>query len=171
MTRGKVIFVIGVSGCGKSTVGQALATTHGGVFLEGDDYHPPENVAAMAAGQPLTDELRWGWLQRLATAAAAEAGAGRLTLVACSGLKVSYRDLLRDIAGPCTFLFLDGDRDTIFRRMEKRKNHYMPVSLLDSQFATLERPGPGETDVTTLSILVPEAEVIRRADAIVFSSK
>lgn len=157
--RGRVVFVIGVAGCGKSTVAQALAAKIGGAFLEGDEYHPPENVAAMAAGQALTDDMRWGWLEDLATAAATRADAGQDVLVACSGLKRSYRDVLRRIAGPCRMVFLQGDKALILARMKLRQDHYMPTSLLDSQFAALEPAQSGETDVISVSI-APEPEAV-----------
>ena len=163
MSRGKVIFVIGVSGCGKSTVAQGLADRIGATFLEGDTYHPPENVERMRAGIPLTDEMRWGWLTALGRAAGAKAEDGRDVLVACSGLKRAYRDLLRETAGPCRMLFLDGDRDLIEARLLARLDHYMPASLLDSQLAVLERPGPGEPDVQHLSISPGPAELIDAA--------
>jgi gluconokinase len=162
--RGRVIFVIGVAGCGKSTVAGALAEKVGGVFLEGDEYHSPQNVATMAAGHALTDDMRWGWLGDLAAAADAAANTGGDVLVACSGLKRAYRDVLRHGSGPCRFIFLDGDKATILARMALRTDHYMPTSLLDSQFETLEPPQSDETDVETISILHAPDAVIATAE-------
>ncbi|MEE9389045.1 MAG: gluconokinase [Paracoccaceae bacterium] len=149
---GKIVFIIGVAGCGKSTVARALALKHGGVFLEGDEYQPPENVAAMAAGIALTDEMRWGWMQDLSAAAKQHSDAGSDVLVACSGLKRIYRDFLRGNVGVCRFVYLDGSYELIRERMARRKGHYMPLSLLESQFETLEPPTPAETDVSRLGI-------------------
>ncbi|MGR3662842.1 MAG: gluconokinase [Paracoccaceae bacterium] len=150
--RGKVVFIIGVAGSGKSTVAQALADKVGGVFLEGDEFHSPENVATMAAGQALTDEMRWGWLKDLAAAADKAALLGRDVLVSCSGLKRAYRDVLREGAAPCQMVFLDGDKETILARMALREGHYMPVSLLDSQFDALEVPDRGEDNVVKIDV-------------------
>lgn len=150
--RGRVIFVIGVSGCGKTTIAGGLAERLGATFLEGDSFHPPSNVEWMRSGQPLTDEMRWGWLEALGQATRAEAEAGRDVVTACSGLKKSYRDLLRKVAGPCRILFLVGAPELIRARMLKRTDHYMPATLLDSQFATLEPPGADEPDVARLEI-------------------
>lgn len=169
--RGRVIFVIGVAGCGKSTVAQALADKIAGVFLEGDDYHSPENVAAMAAGHALTDDMRWGWLEDLAAAADAEAISGRDVLIACSGLKRAYRDVLRKGAGPCLIIYLAGDQATILARMSLRVDHYMPTSLLDSQFEILEPPQDDETDMITVSIMHSPDVVIATAERAAFSDK
>lgn len=169
--RGRVIFVIGVAGCGKSTVAQALADKVGGVFLEGDAFHSPENVATMAAGRALTDDMRWGWLADLAAAADDAANNGQDILVACSGLKRAYRDVLRKGAGPCRMIYLEGDKATILARMALRKDHYMPTSLLDSQFDTLEPPQAGEDDLNTVSILHEPDVVIATAARVVFADK
>ena len=149
---GLILFVIGVSGCGKSTVGQAVAKGLGATFLEGDAYHPPKNIAAMSAGQPLNDDMRWGWLRSLASAARNHAENGEDVVAACSGLKHSYRDLLRSTSGPCKMIFLDGEKQMIFQRLNARTGHYMPPSLLDSQFSNLQRPTGSETDVETVKI-------------------
>ncbi len=168
MIRGRVVYVIGVSGCGKSTVAEALAQRIGGVFLEGDEFQPPENVAAMSAGIPLTDQMRWGWMADLTAAAVIAAKEGQDVVVACSGLKRSYRDYLREKTGTCRMLFLNGTDETIRTRMAARKNHYMPSSLLDSQFAALEAPAPDEKDVGHLDIEEPAIAVIARAAAMAF---
>ncbi len=138
--------VMGVSGCGKTTVGAAFAATIGGQFVDGDDLHPPENVAKMASGQPLTDADRWPWLDLVA---------GALTgnvVIGCSALKRAYRDRIRggaeDGAGPVRFLHLAGSQHVIAARMAARPGHFMPLGLLDSQFATLEPLGVDEDGVT-----------------------
>lgn len=167
--RGRVVFVIGVSGCGKSSVGRALAERHGARFLEGDAFHPPENVATMRAGQPLSDAMRWGWLGDLAQAADTAAEAGEDVVVACSGLRQAYRDLLRQRAGPCRMVFLQGDKALIRARMAARQDHYMPPALMDSQFATLEPPAPAEIDIVAVSVDGPLGAVIDAAEAALVS--
>ena len=139
-----VVIVMGPSGSGKSTLGRAVAEAAGLPFLEGDDFHPPRNRALMAAGVALTDEDRWPWLDALGAAArAAEASGG--AVMACSALRRVYRDRLRAAIGhPVLFVLLDADRALLERRMAGRAGHYMPLSLLDSQIATLEPPGPDE---------------------------
>ena len=162
--RGRVIYVIGVSGCGKSTVAEALAHGIDATFLEGDAFHSAENVAWMRAGHPLSDDMRWGWLRDLGQAARDHAEAGRDVLAACSALKRAYRDHLRQTTGPCRMLFLDGDRSLIHSRMLARVDHYMPATLLDSQFATLERPEADESDVVRLEISLPPKALIEAAE-------
>lgn len=139
-----IYVVMGVSGCGKSTVGEALATHLGVDFIEGDRVHPPENVARMAAGIPLTDADRQGWLEALASHIADARRAERGLVVSCSALKRRYRDILRSAASDVRFVFLKGERDLLAARMAERPGHYMPVSLLDSQFAALEEPAADE---------------------------
>lgn len=143
------IVVMGVSGCGKSSAGRALAERLGARFVEGDSLHPSANVAKMRAGIPLEDEDRQPWLELVGrTLAAASEAEG--VIVACSALKKSYRDLLRRLAGPeLRFIHLKGDRAVLAARMANRPGHYMPVSLLDSQLATLEATD-GEKDVLML---------------------
>lgn len=158
-----IIFVTGVSGCGKSTVAAALAEEYGYPYLEGDEYHPPENVAAMAAGHPLTDEMRWPWLRRLAQEARRQADEAGGAVVSCSGLKRAYRDLLRDVAGGGRMLLLYGDRELLFERMAARKDHYMPPALLDSQLATLELPDDDEPNVKKILVDKPASAVIAEA--------
>ena len=131
--------VMGVSGVGKSTVGQMIADIYGGVFLDGDDYHPPSNVAWMAQGKPLTDEMRWPWLTRLADEVNAERAHG-MTVFACSALRKSYRDHLRAAIPDLRIVYLEAQEDVIAKRVAQRSDHFMPVSLLHSQFATLEPP-------------------------------
>ena len=130
--------VMGVSGCGKSSIGAAIAAAIGARFVDGDDLHPPANIAKMSRGEPLTDADRAPWLAKVAQ----ELAQGD-TVVACSALKRKYRDQIRAQAD-AVFLFLRGERDTLLARMALRPDHFMPVSLLDSQLATLEPPSAEE---------------------------
>lgn len=132
---------MGVSGCGKTSVGLALSARLGVSYVDGDDLHPAANVARMAAGIALTDDDRRPWLDRVAGVLAAKAP----VIVGCSALKRAYRDRLRAGAGGAVrFIHLTGPRDVIAARMAARTGHYMPPALLDSQFAALEEPGPDE---------------------------
>ncbi len=143
---GGLFVVMGVSGCGKSSVGRAVAAELGATFIDGDDLHPAANIARMRRGEPLRDADRWPWLQAVGETLAA---ADRPTIIACSALKRQYRDHIRRAArSDVTFLHLAGTHGVIAARMTNRNAHFMPVSLLDSQFATLEPPGPGETAVS-----------------------
>jgi gluconokinase len=147
--------IMGVSGCGKSSVGAAVAARLGLVYRDGDDLHPAANVARMRAGLALRDEDRWPWLDRVAQVLASEAP----VVVGCSALKRAYRDRLRAGAGgPVTFVHLAGSREVIAARMAMRQGHYMPLSLLDSQFAALEPPGPEEA--LTVSIDQPLGTIV-----------
>lgn len=134
-----IIVLMGVSGCGKSTIGAALAAALNWPFLDADDFHSPENVAKMAAGIPLTDDDRWPWLDRTAANVRRTTGDRGNAVLACSALKQAYRDRLRP-AGDLRFVHLSGDRATILARLAARHHRYMPATLLDSQFATLEIP-------------------------------
>lgn len=135
------IVIMGVSGCGKSTVGAALGAALGIPYRDGDDLHPVANVEKMRAGVPLTDADRWPWLDRVADVLRDDAP----VIVGCSALRRVYRDRIRAGAGgPVRFVHLVGSRDVIAARMAARTGHYMPPTLLDSQFATLEPPGPDE---------------------------
>lgn len=154
------VVVMGVSGCGKSSVGEALGRLLDVPYFDGDDLHPAENVAKMAAGMPLTDDDRWPWLDRVAAALAERAS----VIVGCSALKRAYRDRIRAGAGgPVRFVHLAGSRAVIEDRMAGRTGHFMPAALLDSQFATLEPPGPDEA--LTLDVAAPvEALAAEAAD-------
>jgi gluconokinase len=143
MHRGLYV-VMGVAGSGKSTVGAALARALGVEFVEGDDYHPPENVQRMTAGIPLTDEDRAGWLRALAARLREARKAGTGLVITCSALKRSYRDVLRAGTPDVRFVFLRGSRALIAERLAGRRGHFMPASLLDSQFAALEEPATNE---------------------------
>ncbi|BCM20563.1 gluconokinase [Mesorhizobium sp. J8] len=142
------IVVMGVAGCGKTAVGEALAEALGADFIEGDRLHPPENVARMARGEPLTDALRAGWLDAIGERIAATVADGRKAVAACSALKRSYRERLSRFCPDTVFLYLKIDRETAWRRVANRKGHFMPASLVDSQFATLEEPAADERAVT-----------------------
>jgi len=133
------VVVMGVSGCGKSTVGAELARTLGWRFLDADDFHPPANVDKMARGIALTDGDRWPWLERLRDELRSAREAGENVVLACSALKASYRARLAE-AGEVRFVLLDGPAEVIAERMAGRRHRYMPASLLASQLATLERP-------------------------------
>jgi gluconokinase len=134
-----IVVVMGVSGSGKTVVGQALASDLGWPFFDADDFHPKENVAKMAAGTPLTDADRWPWLDRLAAEMKAIEERGANAVLACSALRQAYRDRISR-AGNVRYVHLAGDHDTIAARLAARKHHYMPPTLLASQLATLEAP-------------------------------
>jgi gluconokinase len=155
------IVVMGVSGCGKSTVGAVLAARLGLPFIEGDALHAPASVAKMAAGAPLEDADRWPWLDRIGAALAARPGGG---VASCSALRRAYRDRLRAAVPGVVFLHLVGDRATIATRQMARPGHFMPPALIDSQFATLEPP-EAEPDVLTLPVTLPVDEITTRAAA------
>jgi carbohydrate kinase (thermoresistant glucokinase family) len=129
---------MGVSGCGKSEIGRQLAARLAVPCAEGDDYHSVANVAKMAAGSPLTDADRHDWLLTLQAEIQAAVTAGASLVLSCSSLKRRYRDLFRAADPAIVFVHLDGPRDLIAARMQARANHYIPMTLLDSQFAALE---------------------------------
>lgn len=142
------VVVMGVSGSGKTTVAQGLASRAGLAFAEADEFHTAANVEKMRAGTPLTDEDRWPWLEALAAWMGGQAAGGRSTVIACSALRRAYRDVLR--SGPphhVDFVHLDGPAEIIRQRLGAREGHYMPASLLDSQIATLEPLEPDESGI------------------------
>lgn len=151
------VVVMGVSGCGKSTVGRLIAQALKRPYLEGDAFHPPENVARMAAGTPLTDADRQGWLQTLAGELAAARRSGTGAVLACSALKRRYRDVLRGGMPDLAFVHLHGSRELLEARMAQRSGHYMPASLLQSQLAALEPPQADERAITLDIAGAPEA--------------
>ncbi len=156
------IVVMGVSGSGKSSVGEMMGKRLGLPFRDADEFHPKANIEKMSAGIPLTDEDRWPWLDAIG-AALRDAHGG--LVVACSALRRVYRDRLTKAAGkPVIFVWLDGSKELIGARMEHRKHHFMPTSLLDSQFATLEEPQPDELAVR-VSIEPPVKKVVDAAIA------
>ncbi|MEB8433551.1 gluconokinase [Cocleimonas sp. KMM 6892] len=152
-----VIVVMGVSGCGKSTIGKALSTQLGLPFLEGDDFHPPENIEKMSNAIGLNDDDRWPWLDALGAAIHKKCNVEKDkkkvvrkgVIVSCSALKHSYRQRLLNASGEqILFVYLDGSRDTLLLRIQSRTEHYMPASLLDSQLETLEKPTNDELAIT-----------------------
>ncbi|TSB21320.1 gluconokinase [Streptomyces sp. NBC_01525] len=164
MSTPHVIVVMGVAGTGKTTIGPLVAEALGVPYAEGDDFHPPANIAKMSAGTPLDDADRGPWLD--AIGAWAHERAGRGGVVSCSALKRGYRDRLRAAAPEVVFLHLTGDRALIERRMAERKGHFMPTALLDSQFATLEPLGADERGVAVDVSGTPEEIAARAADAL-----
>jgi gluconokinase len=142
---------MGVSGAGKTTVGRRLAEAVRGQFIDGDDLHADEARAKMSQGQPLTDDDRWPWLDRIAAALGDGVSRGMTTVVASSALRRAYRDRLRKRVGArLRFVYLKADRELMRARVAGRRGHYMPASLVDSQFATLEPPD-GESDVVAMA--------------------
>jgi len=137
--------MMGVSGSGKTLIGSMLAHALGVEFVEGDDLHPPNNVQRMAAGIPLTDDDRRGWLIAIAARLRDAKGASIGLVVSCSALKRSYRDLLRSVGDEgLRFVYLAGSRALLADRLAQRRGHFMPPTLLDSQLAILEEPSPDE---------------------------
>lgn len=160
---------MGVSGCGKSTVGGLLAGLLGWPLEEGDDLHPPANVAKMAAGHALTDADRGPWLDRVAAWIRARVAADEPGIITCSALKRAYRDVLRadGMADHVIFVHLRGSEERIAARLATRHGHFMPGTLLDSQFQTLEPPGPDERSITVDIDRPPREqaeEIVRRLD-------
>jgi gluconokinase len=158
-----LIVVMGVAGSGKTTIANGLAEKLGVPFVEGDSLHPAANVKKMASGIPLTDEDRWPWLEAIGERMEVERVTGHGVVVSCSALKHVYRDCLRKkVHGKVQFILLDGSRELISGRMQQRKGHFMPPALLDSQFATLEKPTADEHAVVldishTVPTLLAEA--------------
>ena len=155
------LIVMGVSGCGKSTMAGALSERLGLDMVDGDDLHLPESVAKMRSGVALQDADRWPWLDRIGAYLAQDLAQGRV--VACSALRRIYRDRIREQAGDVCFVFLDGDFELIQKRMQQRVGHYMQPGLLDSQFRTLEKPQADETDVIRLTITEPVQNMVLQA--------
>jgi len=139
-----VVVVMGVSGCGKSTIAAMLAHRLNWIYEDGDWFHPPSNIEKMHSGKPLTDEDRWPWLHGIAAWIDATRRAGNHATVACSALKRTYRDILVGGRSDVRIVYLKGGRDLIARRLSARDGHFMPPSLLDSQFAALEEPQADE---------------------------
>ena len=144
---GPIVVVMGVSGSGKTTVGTRLAERLGADFAEGDGFHPEANIAKMSRGEPLADADRWPWLAAIARRIDRARAERRGLVVACSALKRAYRDVLIGDRPDVCLVYLRGSRDVIGARVAKRKHDYMPPSLLPSQFAALEEPGPGERPI------------------------
>ncbi len=158
------IVVMGVSGCGKSTVAAGIAEQIGGTFTDGDDLHAPESIAKMAAGHPLNDDDRFPWLTRVGQVLAQGEGP---QVVACSALKRIYRDRIRAAAGvPVRFVCLQGTPELLWQRMQARQGHFMPAALLNSQLATLEPPGCDE-DAVIVSIDQAPGAIVRDALSVI----
>ena len=155
------LLVMGVSGSGKSTIGAKLAEALALPFGDADAFHPASNVQKMSAGIPLTDEDRWPWLDALGAWLAAQTGGG---IIACSALKRSYRDRLRAAVPGLRILHLSGQAGIITARQAAREGHFMPPSLMASQFATLEPPTPDEAALV-LDITAPPEVLILQATA------
>ena len=144
VTKPIIVVVMGVSGSGKSTVAALLAAALGCQFQDGDDLHPPENVEKMRTGIPLTDADRMPWLRKIAADIDGWRARGECGVLTCSALKRSYRDIIIGDRRDVVLVYLKGSRELIHQRMAARHGHFMPVALLDSQFATLEEPTPDE---------------------------
>jgi len=159
----RLIVVMGVSGAGKSTIGEALAERLGVPFIDADNLHPRANVEKMRGGTPLVDADRWPWLEIVADAMRNTADTNGRVVCACSALRRAYRDCLRKRAGePIAFVLLHGDRSVIAERQADRPGHFMPPELLDSQFATLEPFEPDEHGIV-LDVALPIDEIARQA--------
>jgi gluconokinase len=154
-----VIVVMGVSGSGKSTIASMLAHRLGWEFQDGDWFHPRENIEKMQSGIPLTDEDRWPWLEAIAAWIDRTRGVRQHGVVACSALKRSYRDVLVGKRPDVQIVYLKGTPELIARRMTVRTGHFMPASLLESQFGALEEPGPEENPITVSIEPFPSAIV------------
>ncbi len=147
----RTIIVMGVCGCGKTSFGAELAARLGAEFIEGDQLHPAANVEKMARGEPLDDADRIPWLQAIVARARELSAGGRTAVIACSALKQSYRDLLRSAGPAVEFVHLAGPIETVLERVGARRDHFMPASLVESQYATLEATDD-EADVTELDL-------------------
>ena len=156
---------MGVSGCGKTTLGKAVAASLGSQFVDADDFHPPQNIAKMAAGLSLTDQDRDPWLAGIAAKLVSMRSEGRSFVLACSALKQCYRESLIQSAPGLIIVWLDGMPDLILERMLSRNDHFMPPDLLESQFATLEPP----TCDIRLDIREPVADLVSRIHVILGS--
>lgn len=163
LTPARILIVMGVASSGKSVVGKAIARRLHAPFLDGDQYHPSANKEKMRSGIPLTDDDRWPWLSTLARSLHEAAEGKGVAIGACSALKRSYRDhLIQEAGEPILFVFLDGSEELIGSRMRKRTHEYMPLTLLASQFATLEVPGPDE-NVVTIPVTLTIEQIADRA--------
>ena len=152
-----IVIVMGVCGTGKTTVGELIAARLGARFEEGDRFHPSGNVEKMSRGQALDDEDRWPWLDSIARAIDEWQRAGDDVVLACSALKQRYRDIILGDRPDMRLVYLFGSRDLISKRMTQRRHHFMPASLVPSQFAALEPPAPGEHVLAADVTRSPEA--------------
>lgn len=165
MSEPLALIVMGVAGSGKTSVGEALARALGADYIEGDRLQPPENVARMASGLPLTDEHRRGWLDTVGRNLAAAVAERRDAVAACSALKHAYRDQLRQLCPSARFLYLDVDPATAETRVAGRRGHFMPASLVDSQFVDLQPPTPDE-GAMRLDATLPLSKLVAQALAL-----
>ena len=168
LTRPVIIVVMGVSGSGKSTVAALLAGALGCHFLEGDDLHPRENVEKMRAGTPLSDFDRLPWLRNIAEVVDGWRARGECGVLTCSALKRSYRDVIIGDRHDVVLAYLKGSYDLVHQRMAARHEHFMPIALLDSQFATLEEPTPDEHPIIVDIGVKPAdiaTEIVRQLEA------
>ncbi|WP_035344768.1 gluconokinase [Dickeya sp. DW 0440] len=159
---GQSIILMGVSGSGKSSVGAQLAREINAKFIDGDDLHPKANIQKMAAGQPLNDDDRAPWLERLNDAAYSLHHKNETGIIICSALKKRYRDRLRHGNDGMVFLYLQGSFEVILQRHQARAGHFMPTALLQSQFDALEQPDETENDVITVDINGSMEQVVER---------
>ena len=165
------VIVMGVTSCGKTSVGERLAKKLNCSFIEGDRLHPAANIAKMSAGTPLNDADRWPWLEIIGKAMKAECDKGHGVVASCSALKKTYRQKLAEaVERPIAFIHLYGSRDLLASRMANRKGHFMPTSLLDSQLATIEVPGTDE-NALHLDVILPVDELVRRSKAYLTNNK
>lgn len=158
------IVIMGVSGCGKTTIASSLAEKLGGRYLEGDSFHPPENKEKMGAGIPLTDEDRWPWFDELRSAASEAINDGKTAVLSCSALKQVYRDYLFQGFDEPRLVYLEGSFDLIKSRMDARNHEYMTSTLLKSQFDTLEEP-QAEANCLAVSIELSPEEILERIES------
>lgn len=153
----QAIILMGVSGCGKTTIGEELSRKTGWPFFDGDDFHPPENVAKMAAGNPLDDQDRFPWLGILNEIISEQLKKGQSLILACSALKQNYRMILQEgVQKQVEFVYLKGDFETIYQRMKSRQDHYMKAEMLRSQFAALEEPH----QVLVVDVSLPVEDIV-----------
>ena len=157
-----LIIAMGVSGCGKTDIAEAIAAQLSIEFIEADEHHSMEAIALMKGGRPLTDAMRGPWINSICSAVEALTQQNRSVIIACSALKKSHRDKFRALGLPCLFLYLDGSEALINTRLHKRAGHFFPSTLLKSQFDALEDPR-AETDVTSIDISPPLEEVVNIA--------
>jgi len=154
-----VIVLMGVSGSGKSTIGAALSRRLGWPFRDADSFHPPANIAKMSSGLPLNDDDRWPWLAAIAHWIDARCAAGTPGIVSCSALKRAYRSRIVGGRESVRLVYLNGDMGLIAQRLQARRDHFMPPSLLESQFAALEEPGTDEQPLVVSIALSPQRVV------------
>ncbi len=164
-TKGKSFILMGVSSTGKTTVGTEVAHRLGIKLIDGDDLHPRANIIKMGQGQPLNDDDRAPWLERIRDAAFSLEHKSEVGIIVCSALKRKYRDMIREGNDSVKFLFLHGSFELILERMQQRKGHYMKTDMLKSQFDTLEVPQADETDVIPIAIDGAFEEVVERCIA------